>query len=226
MSLLNPPAFITLTGADDSTNLFDMRDIARCFPVEWGILLSPERRGQPRFPSHAFINSLRFSGLKLSAHICGAYSRDLIKFGDVPELHPILNSGMFTRAQINTNDAKVNPKEIARWAARFGITPILQCRNPDHFPDSGDVKWLFDCSGGRGQTPERWPLASGEAKRIVGYAGGIGPDNIEAVVRTVGQRPTPYWLDMESRIRDRSNRLDIEACQRVCTQTWGQVEPA
>ena len=69
------PKFITFTGADDKTDLAEMRALAKDFPVEFGILYSTSKRGEGRYPSNPF----KFSGenLRLSLHICGQAARGI-----------------------------------------------------------------------------------------------------------------------------------------------------
>ena len=52
----------------------------------------------------------------------------------------------------------------------------------------------------------------------MGYAGGIGPDNVAltiAEIREANGGQPPAWIDMESRVRDSGNRLDLGAVQAV-----------
>jgi len=55
---------------------------------------------------------------------------------------------------------------------------------------------------------------------MCGYAGGIGPDNT-ATVAAAAVGSGPFWLDMESGVRDRDNRLDLGLCRRVCEAVYG-----
>jgi hypothetical protein len=217
------PEFVTLTGADDRTDLGRMRELSRAYPIEWGILFSPERRGGPRYPSLAFVSALRFVGFRLSAHVCGKYARDIIEHGHAFELESFIGSGIFQRVQINTSDPEVDPRKVGQWAQRLRLNAVLQCRNDDHFPVSTDVHWLFDRSGGNGLSPDKWPHTK-DARRLVGYAGGIGPDNVSDVVQTIGAIEHSYWLDMETGVRDECDRMDMDACGRVCAQVFSHEE--
>jgi hypothetical protein len=77
----------------------------------------------------------------------------------------------------------------------------------------GDTSVLFDPSGGRGIAATAWPVLPGVH---LGYAGGIGPDNITAVLQRLRQICAPetdLWIDMESRVRNDDDKLDMA---RVC----------
>ncbi|MDI2078449.1 hypothetical protein QJT78_52550, partial [Bradyrhizobium sp. Mp27] len=49
--------------------------------------------------------------------------------------------------------------------------------------------------GGRGETPTAWPAHPG-GDRLVGYAGGISPENIHGVMSVLEQTTGRYWIDM------------------------------
>lgn len=72
------------------------------------------------------------------------------------------------------------------------------------------VSFLFDRSGGRGESllvqsqgdPSSYPTPV--PHRFVGYAGGLGPDNIAAFMPRIYApgKPERYWIDMETGIRE------------------------
>lgn len=214
------PAFITFTGADDATDIGGMVELASHYPIEWGILFSPKRQGQGRYPSMEFVDRLTAPGidLRLAAHLCGGYSRSLIDEGSTGLEH--LLSSNFDRAQVNTSNPTVDPGSILEWADSLGINPILQCRSSFPKTDSTTVGWLFDASGGRGIQPSAWPEPIPDT--LCGYAGGIGPDNAGTVVSAIGKMASRYWIDMEARVRDQHDRFDLERCRAVCEAVYGQ----
>jgi phosphoribosylanthranilate isomerase len=65
-------------------------------------------------------------------------------------------------------------------------------------------------------SPLFWPKHPG---RPVGYAGGLGPDNVEAAVGVIGAEST-YWIDMESRIRE-DDRFSLNLVEKVCVAVYG-----
>jgi hypothetical protein len=79
---------ITITGADDTTDISALLDISREFScVEWAVLYS-RHEGRPRFPSAAWREKLLTAAtgfavpsnldVQLSAHLCGGYVRALL----------------------------------------------------------------------------------------------------------------------------------------------------
>jgi hypothetical protein len=58
--------------------------------------------------------------------------------------------------------------------------------------------------------------------RIYGYAGGLGPENVAAQLPIIdahrsgpGLPLIPYWIDMETKIRDEQERLDLSKVRTV-----------
>lgn len=205
------PEFITFTGADEHSSIDGMAALARRFPIEWGILLHPGRQGRdPRFPAAAALERLSRSGLRLSAHLCGEWSSSVMqgKPFDLP-----VDLRAFSRIQLNDSEPRLGP--ILKFQQATGLRCIAQCRDPE-FPTADTIDWLHDLSGGRGIATTIWPPYPG---RRVGYAGGIGPDNVAAVLSAIGA-DGPYWIDMETRVR-RDERFDLELCERVCEGVYG-----
>jgi hypothetical protein len=199
------PRYITFTGADEHTDIDRMVSLSKRYPIEWGVLFSPKRQGQGRYPPLEFVRRLvQRDGLHLSAHLCGADARSALA-GHWP-----LPFGGFERVQINTADPNIDTAAVGKWASRMGLRAILQCRT--EFPRTADVAWLFDQSGGRGIEPGAWPKS--HATSQCGYAGGIGPDNVLDVLRRIDS--TDFWIDMESKVRDENDRFDLDAVERVC----------
>lgn len=217
------PQFITFTGADDHTNPADMRRLAEDHPVEFGILFSPKRIGQPRYPSAAWVSRLleEFPH-PLSAHICGAHSRDLLHTGQVPELMPFLASGRFQRVQINTAEPHLHEHlpALAAWGKSLGVTVILQTRDARTFPAYDQVNWLFDQSGGAGVQPASWPTEPTD--RLVGYAGGLNLANVSGAVASIGANASRTWIDLETGARDAEDRFSLPLCRQICEEVYGR----
>ena len=82
------------------------------------------------------------------------------------------------------------------------------------------VSWLFDRSAGTGAVPDSWPAHPGHS-RFVGYAGGLRPDNLAGLLPLLGAGGGPYWVDMESGVRDAEDRFDVGLCRLVCEAVFG-----
>lgn len=208
--MIPKPDFITFTGADDWTDVDGMRALAQRYPIEWGVLFSHSRQGiDPRYPREGLSRICR-SGLLLAAHLCGSYAR-LVMAGEEPSFP--YDNGFFDRIQVNHPAPSVSA--LAAFQAGRGAQIIAQCRG-EAFPAETSIGWLFDASGGRGVAPSVWPPHPG---RLVGYAGGICPDNVTQVIADIGAT-APYWLDMESGVRT-DDRFDLGLCERVCQEVYG-----
>lgn len=203
--------------------------------VEWGILLSESRQDSARYPSQLTVAEMcdvfdRHEAAKpagkrterLSAHLCGNLARVANSFGlersTAAErsllrqwLHPI-----FDRVQVNTTS--LNPGAVARFGLAQHVTPIGQWRSLEQ-PSTRSIAWLFDRSGGRGVRPAEWPKRR-DSDPLFGFAGGIGPDNVMDILERIDARG-PYWIDMESGVRDDSDRFSLERCADVLGQIYG-----
>lgn len=212
------PAFITFTGADGRTSVSGMRALAAQYPIEWGLLFSPKRQGQGRYPPLDWIKEVvAREPLRFAAHLCGEDARDVIGLGY--GRHDELLHDHFDRAQINTT-AHVSPYDMDVWARVLALRPILQCRGP--FPqDSRYVDWLFDKSGGRGIVQTIWPQPP--LQQFCGYAGGLNPGNVQEAVAAMvaGSTNAEYWIDMESGVRDEHDRFSLDKCRAVCEAVYG-----
>lgn len=210
------PDFITFTGVDERTSIGEMADLAQQYPIEWGVLFSQTRQGADnRYPDHDFIERLLATEMRFSAHLCGQYARFIM---DGREISQPVRLDAFSRIQVNHPDP--DPNRILKiktqtGTIRAGVRRIGQC-NREVFPQITAVDWLFDKSGGTGVSPDFWPRHPG---RRVGYAGGIGPDNVLAVLKAIGATG-PYWIDMETKVRT-SDRFDLGLCREVCELVYG-----
>lgn len=224
------PRFITFTGADDHTDPARLADLSARYPIEWGLLMSPQRAGSGRYPSQAACSELVRGASKavFSAHLCGGFAKHVIEYARLPD-NPFLQDLITLRCervQVNTaqpiTSAVLDSVEV--FAQRVNAAPILQCR--EDFPkdyESTGVYWLLDASGGRGITRSVWPK-SPEPTEFVGYAGGLGPSNVaQAVEAMQAAGALRYWIDMESSLRDENDRFSLDAVEQVCRVVYGDL---
>jgi len=59
--------------------------------------------------------------------------------------------------------------------------------------------------------------------RMVGYSGGIGPENVASVIERIAA-DGPYWIDMESKVRT-DDWFDLSLCREVCEIVYDGVPP-
>ena len=237
---------VTITGADDSTNIKWMLDTSQKYPfVEWGILVSLNAGG-PRFPSKDWLDRLNYVAAKnpmqLSLHVCGQWVKDICA-GHWEYLmhHEEATMALCRRVQLNFHGHKHvlydRFYETAReMTSALGKEIIFQVDGTnDDLVDKArarglDAVPLFDLSGGAGVVSENWPLKDPEI--YSGYAGGLGPDNVIAEMEKISQvaKHGRTWIDMETKVRTSSNRsLDYQAVEIVLNQVeqsgyLGQIE--
>ena len=215
---------VTITGADDAVDPNDLLELTREFPfVEWGILHSLKRAGTPRYPSDAWMS--RLPPLPLSIHFCGTGARAILD-ADPHTCVPYLRGLPPNVRRVQINGYSPADSTIVRIAKRWpNLEFILQVRAEDELVEAahqancivtseprGQASLLFDASGGRGIEPARWPTRPFGA--IMGYAGGINPENVLDVLRAIGPVTTPFWIDMESGVRT-DDRFDLAKVRAV-----------
>lgn len=232
---------VTITGADDSVTPKRLVLLQKAYPfVEWGILFSQKHEGGPRYPSRAWLTQLlgqpEAHTLALSAHLCGKWVRDLVLEGQNtfklawPDAWP-----SFRRVQLNFHGQYHRACPAFAWALE--AEPKEWIFQMDGENDALALKYagygriqvtpLFDRSGGAGVVPKEWPKPVGA---LVGYAGGLGPDNVvaefERIQKTCGYSPDlRIWIDMETRVRTADDKkLDLKKVEAVLETMAPHVE--
>lgn len=221
---------VTITGADDAVDPWELWELGREFPfVEWGVLFSPKRWATPRYPSSAWVERLVLAlagrdPFALSAHLCGGFSREMQK--GVHAFAALL-PGSFTRCQINGIGGDDRGAGLVYAAAflksqRPCLEIILQAKGEEVLQDLAhlasampNASVLFDPSGGRGVEPFSWPRVPLGAR--FGFAGGITPENVAQVIGEISvaqTRAEPFWIDMESGVRA-DDRFDVAKVRAV-----------
>eukprot|EP00439_Symbiodinium_sp_Y106_P053855 s3918_g7.t1 len=175
-------------GVDDSVDLAELARLDQAFPghwIEWGVLLRPDRQGEPRYASPALLKRLGMlargedphlpgAKLRLAAHLCGqdclrALAGDV---GHISGLHALLGFG---RAQLNPTKANLasdwQPEGAARGlrtlaSALPSVEFILQMNDETQElfkslfqstePAPPNLAVLLDASCGLGVAPGRW----------------------------------------------------------------------
>ncbi len=216
---------VTITGADDLTDPLEILDLALSYPwLEFGVLVSKSREGSPRYPSREWQAKILKIGnrMNLSMHICGKWAREMFA-GEMrwDALPPIRDA--VQRIQINGS----TPTE-----PRFGAAGLVseladkQVQLIFQYPRASEYMTacrehglrctpLFDESGGEGRQVRVWSDMPTEG--YVGYAGGIGPEDVAETVGTImAFRSGGFGIDMEGRVRsDKRDELDMWKARRV-----------
>lgn len=234
---------VTFTGADDQTSPEDMLAMSANFPwIEWGILIGSRDRA-PRMPSKKWIDRLlRLKGeatcdFNLSLHVCGQPLRTIANgrsiLGEGAELF-----ARFDRVQLNWHGERQQAiggliaKGLSEMRAEIDWEPEVIFQGDEVNASAGlheqtkaagfPVSMLFDCSHGGGILPTVWPTSIPGLK--CGYAGGMGPDNILSQLVLIqakfveGGSALPYWVDMETKVRNSDDEFDLNLCLDVATR--------
>jgi phosphoribosylanthranilate isomerase len=60
----------------------------------------------------------------------------------------------------------------------------------------------------------------------MGYAGGIHPKNVLTVIERIEAfTPEPFWIDMETGVRDKDDRFDLARVREVLEKVKGVIKP-
>ena len=241
------PPYCTLTGADDSTDVDRLWEIAREFPfVEWGILFSHSLAGSARYPSMKWLESLyrrcrNGSPPNLALHVCGTQAISEFLSGEGKVFGYLWT--IFRRLQINLVADKSDLSAVRSAIRRHDHQTVITQHNAANsglwrsLSDLPNHAVLFDESGGRGAVRDNWPAPLSITKERLpfeahdpdcGYAGGLGPGNLSAMLPCIhaaaaGKR---YWVDMESSLRDSGGGFDLEkvvACLHVAKEFMDSV---
>jgi phosphoribosylanthranilate isomerase len=235
-------------GADDSVHPNFLAIISHAYPlVEMGVLFRPDKQGQPRYASIEWVKQLSAVALrmgenghhmKLAAHLCGTHVNDVLNGADA--FLTQLTAWSFRRVQINATE--VNGVDTSRLAESVPAVAALMKRHPQlefilqkneetrplweglllYSTDEGgfpsNVSMLVDESKGTGVTATSWPSPPDNYE--LGYAGGIGPDNIQKILVDVAEagQGRAIWIDMESSLRSIKNDkdvFDLDRCYQV-----------
>jgi len=232
---------VTISGADDKVAISDLQALTERYPfVEWAILFSPKKHGEPRYPTMSWIHDIgMLDGTKFNKalHLCGGYARFFAMGKGEPDwnIKDLLDTiDDFERVQINLRNQldDIDIKHLARnMFESLVLDYIIQLSDDSdrsrNFLDQINlaVKSLnpvynvypfLDASGGRGVEAKNWQMNL-SIKHQRGYAGGINPGNVESIVKEIAASlpdGEQFWIDMESGIRTDDN-FDLKLVQDV-----------
>ena len=235
--------YCTLTGLDEHVDVDGIAKLARHFDrVEWGVLFSrsrmQEEAGKGRYPREAWIREFadfaQANKLRTALHLRGSDALAFLR-GDEAVREA---AGRFQRVQLNLRaegrDAAPDlpQQKVARAIHNhiiegLGTHSVILQHNMANaelccaLKGTLGFEMLVDSSAGRGVSPKSWSLDQLEVfGQRVGFAGGLGPDNIGEQMPLIAQaaQGKSFWVDMEGMLRDASDRFDLSACQSVLQQ--------
>lgn len=224
---------VTITGADDTTDIQWMREITRDFPfVEWGILVSASSQGSNRFPSPEWMNRLAAhqDEMQTSIHVCGKWVRQICT-GDwsefIKENGHVAHSAQRVQLNFHAYSHVLDRKFFTsanrasshhHWQLIFQVDGVNDHLVSNAYDEGINAVPLYDLSGGAGVVPGSWPEQM--AGIYSGYAGGLGPENVMHEILKIRQVASgDIWIDMETRVRTADDKnLDCDAVESVLRQ--------
>ena len=204
---------ITLTGVDERTDLDELPD-----GVEIGVLYTWDAEGRHRYPPRSAVMKIleRLQGRRLALHICGGRARaKLLDYALADMTH------LVDRIQVN---GRLEPTDVLTVCGLYGghtiITQHTDWNSGLATMDVPNHVVLVDGSGGRGRSPKRWRRP--ETQKPVGFAGGLGPDNVrEELTRIRSVASGDWWIDMEGKLRDSDDWFDAQRANDVVAALCG-----
>ena len=227
---------VTISGADDTVDPIDLANLSAKYPfVEWGILASKTRLGTLRYPSNEWLQELskHSNNLNISTHLCGEFASNLIERGELSlnafsdALGGLVSSSK--RIQINYKTEKLSgiSEEFSNFLRLLYKKQIIIQASSFSFPCLNEIlaikpdsAILFDKSGGRGVTCVDWPEP--HPNIFCGFAGGLGPDNVEEALSKITEFNRDVWIDMESNIRT-NDAFDLEKVEHVLSSSMSYI---
>jgi phosphoribosylanthranilate isomerase len=152
-------------------------------------------------------------------HLCGKYAEMVHCYGWT-ELDDIVDFRRVGRVQVNHGrmdaEAIVNCWQFGKHIER----PVIMQHSSALPFRAVPISMLQDQSGGKGLKSSAWvepSVLSRKAGSPIGYAGGLGPDNIavelpKIIAAAKGQR---FWIDCESSLRDENDWFDTSKAEAM-----------
>ena len=208
------PKFITFTGVDKTTRLQELNQISSKYPVEFGVLFGGGGKRHNEVSISAKLED-QCPETNFSAHLCRLFVNWFLE-----DTKPQPWLSVFNRVQLNARDYDL--KLIHAVQGTYPHKDVIIQSRGTQFPEIAKyykIYALHDESGGRGKTISKFPVPNDT--RIVGYSGGIGPDNVLDVIESITAEN--YWVDMETSLRDDYDRFDLDKVWEVCEKVYGET---
>lgn len=219
---------IGFCGADDSIEPLLLAAIsARHQWVEWGLLFRPDKAGQPRYASEAWLEQLAAANagrvMRLAGHLCSTRVDEVLR-GDATFVKEVSGRVGIARFQINATKANgtdmgafSTPEGAERCVASlrsvFASLPKVEFivqRNVETKPlwerlledAPPNMSMLFDDSMGLGVESDAFAPPPTQPVKF-GYAGGLSPSNLKLQLERMGKVAAGHtlWCDMETSLR-------------------------
>jgi phosphoribosylanthranilate isomerase len=201
-------ATVTVTGADACTDITQLLRLVESHPsLEIGLLYTATPEQRNRYPTLEWLHKAADAlASRCAIHICGSGARQQLRDGTLSDL-----VGKAWRVQVN---GLVQPDEVPVLAKRV---PLLITQHNEKNAQLAAGKFavnhqlLVDGSGGTGTSPGQWTRPA--TTKRVGFAGGLGPDNIVAELPKIhAVAKGRYWIDLEGKLRT-DDWFDLALCE-------------
>lgn len=228
---------VTITGADDAVDPALLDEIGREYPfVEWGILFSQSREGQPRYPTASWREKFYWATFyrgqyySTAAHLCGKsvdallasyeYYKNEVTMGfDAIQINKLTTEN---KGEIFTFAKSVEDEQDIILQYNDNTNVLLNGLYEDEVPEN--LRILFDASGGKGLSAQEtggWPDIPEpfSSNLAYGYAGGLNETNIEQAMFEIQQMHKDVeegwtWVDLETGART-EDKFDIDKVLRI-----------
>lgn len=179
-----------MTGVDERTEVSKLQ----LLDAEIGLLYTTSPEGRNRYPRWEWIREVSLELRRASLHVCGRGARARLLAGELPVCG-------FQRIQINGDLLSLEVEKVCALYPRHVVVTQHHTYNAHLLSvRSGNHALLVDASGGRGVIPTAWSRP--DTAKAVGFAGGLGPDNLAAELVAIRRVAQPgWWVDMESKLR-------------------------
>jgi len=171
--------------------------------------------------------------MKIAAHLCGSWVSAIMD-GRWEFKEPFVPLKCIQRIQLNLGRDRLKKvlSTTQIWQTLYPWTQDHQIILGGNYEDTDPTTYqfnnrilpLFDASGGRGIQRGGWP--SPIENTVCGYAGGIGPENVEKILQRLSNvvEDSEIWICMESGIRSNEDqsKFDPYKCTKVLeiAQPW------
>jgi len=188
---------ITLTGADERTPLPELQRLVEEHPtLEIGLLYTARPEGRNRYPSWDWlVEAADAIQGRCALHVCGRLARLELFQGQLAAA-----TKNVARIQVNGIIEVADLREVVRIFRSHTVITQDHADNRDLWLSRIVHALLVDGSGGRGIAPTEWVRPN--TWKDVGFAGGLGPDNLaEELPKIAAVATGNWWIDMESNLR-------------------------
>lgn len=203
---------ITFTGIDIHTDLNEVINISNNNKnIEFGILFTTTPNERNRYMNldnikHT-IEYLTLNNVKIALHVCGNGAKRAIMNNELDFISKL------NRMQIN-GQQKV--KDIELICNSYPYLEIITQHNINNESllavKANNHSILIDSSGGNGISPTEWILP--DTSKRIGFAGGLGLDNIQSEISKFYNLKEEFWIDMENKIRT-NDWFDLDIIKNI-----------